>query len=65
MKRNRGKQTVSLEDRIADEVRRLREKAELLPQGPRRDQAMRRVQQAETGLHMNEWLTSPGLQSQK
>jgi hypothetical protein len=59
--RRRFKQTVSLEDRIAEEARRLREEAELLPHGPVRDAAMRRARQAETGSHINEWLRSPGL----
>ena len=62
MQRRRIKQTTSLEDRIAEEARRLREEAELLPRGPVREAAMRRVRQAETGSHINQWLRSPGLQ---
>jgi len=62
MKRRRFKQTVSLEERLAEEARRLREEAELLPHGPVRDAALRRARQAETGSHMSEWLRSPGLQ---
>jgi hypothetical protein len=65
MKRRRFKQTVSLEDRLAEEARRLREEAELLPHGPLRDAALRRARQAETGSHMSEWLRSPGLQPPK
>jgi hypothetical protein len=61
-KRRRFKQTVSLEERLAEEARRLREEAELLPHGPVRDEALRRARQAETGSHMSEWLRSPGLQ---
>ncbi|WP_259213088.1 hypothetical protein [Bradyrhizobium centrosematis] len=60
-KRRRFKQTVPLEVRLAEEARRLREEAELLPHGPVRDDALRRARQAETGSHMSEWLTSPGL----
>ncbi|MCP3444583.1 hypothetical protein [Bradyrhizobium sp. CCGUVB14] len=60
-KRRRFKQTVSLEERLAEEARRLREEAELLPHGPVRDAALRRARQAETGSHMSEWLRSPGL----
>jgi hypothetical protein len=63
--RRRTKQTTSLEDRLAEQARRLREEAELLPHGPVREAAMRRARQAETGLHMNEWLKSPGLQPPK
>ena len=60
-RRRRFKQTVSLEDGLAEPARRLREEAELLPHGPVRDDALRRARQAETGAHMSEWLTSPGL----
>ncbi|WP_080669438.1 hypothetical protein [Bradyrhizobium japonicum] len=60
--RRRFKQTTSLEDRLAEEARRLREEAELLPHGPVRDAAIRRARQAETGAHINQWLRSPGLQ---
>ena len=59
--RRRFKQTVSLEERLAEEARRLREEAELLPHGPVREAALRKARQAETGSHMSEWLTSPGL----
>jgi len=61
-KRRRVKQTTSLEERLAEEARRLREEAELLPYGPVRDEALRRARQAETGSHMTAWLRSPGLQ---
>ncbi|WP_247770072.1 hypothetical protein [Bradyrhizobium sp. 192] len=60
-KRRRFKQTTSLEERLAEEARRLREEAKLLPHGPAREETLRRARQAETGSHMSEWLTSPGL----
>ena len=60
-KRRRFKQVVSLEDRLAEEARRLREEAELVPPGPVRDEALRKARQAETGAHLSEWLRSPGL----
>lgn len=63
--RRRVKQTSSLEERLAEEARRLRKEAELLPHGPVREAALRRARQAETGSHMSEWLTSPGLQPPK
>jgi hypothetical protein len=63
MQRTHVKQTHSLEERLAEQVRRLREEAELLPHGPVREAALRRVRQAETGSHISEWLRSPGLQS--
>nr|WP_249140974.1 hypothetical protein [Bradyrhizobium liaoningense] len=60
--RRRVKQTQTLEERLAEHARLLREEAELLPHGPVRDEALRRARQAETGSHMSEWLRSPGLQ---
>ncbi|MHC2626802.1 hypothetical protein ACVIW2_008834 [Bradyrhizobium huanghuaihaiense] len=61
-RRRRFAQTVSLEERLAEEAKRLREKARSLPPGPLRDDALRKARQAETGSHMSQWLRSPGLQ---
>ena len=58
--RCRVKQTKSLEERMAEHARLLREEAELLPHGPVREAALKRAREAETGLHMNEWLKPPG-----
>ncbi|WP_370165635.1 hypothetical protein [Bradyrhizobium diazoefficiens] len=60
--RRRFKQTRSLEERLSQEAKRLREEAKTLPPGPRREEALRKARQAETGSHMSEWLRSPGLQ---
>ncbi len=65
VRRRRFKQTQSLEDRLAEHAKRLREEAELLPHGPVRDEALRRARQAETGSHLTEWLRSPGPQAPK
>jgi hypothetical protein len=59
MTRRRFKQTQTLAERLAAEVRRLREEARSLPQGSEREAALRKARQAESGLRMNEWLTSP------
>ena len=56
------KQTVSLEGRLADEAKRLREEAKALPPGAFREALIRRARQADTGARMSEWLRSPGLQ---
>ncbi|HEX5323992.1 MAG TPA: hypothetical protein VFW40_09410 [Capsulimonadaceae bacterium] len=61
MQRRRFKQIVSLETRLAKEAKRLREEAKLLPHGAVREQILRKARQAETGSHLNKWLTSPGL----
>jgi hypothetical protein len=61
MERRRFKQTQSLEERLAEDAKRLRAEAKLLPLGTARDELIRRARQAETGSHMSEWLRSPGL----
>jgi hypothetical protein len=61
MLRRRFKQTVSLEERLSEEAKRLRVEAKSLPPGPDRDILIRKARQAETGSHMSEWLRSPGL----
>jgi hypothetical protein len=65
LRRRHFKQTQSLEERLSEEAKRLREEAKLLPSGAVRDEMIRRARQAETGSHMSEWLTSPGLQPPK
>jgi hypothetical protein len=61
MRRRRFKQTQSLEIRLAEESKRLREEAKLLPPGAVREELLRRARQTEIGSHMSEWLRSPGL----
>jgi len=63
--RRRFTQTVSLEERLAEEAKRLREQAKTLPHGAQREDLLRKARQAETGSHMSEWLRSPGLQPPK
>ncbi|MET4721202.1 hypothetical protein ABIF63_005308 [Bradyrhizobium japonicum] len=65
MQRRHFKQTVSLEDRLADEAKRLREKARSLPHGVERERAIRKARQCETGSDISEWLRSPGLRVSK
>ncbi len=59
--RRRFKQHQSLEERLSEEAKRLREEAKLLPPGALREQVLRKARQCETGSHMTEWLQSPGL----
>jgi hypothetical protein len=63
--RRRFKQTLSLEERLSEEAKRLRAEAKLLPPGAARDELIRKARQAKTGAHITEWLTSPGLQPPK
>ena len=60
-RRRRFQHIQSLEARLAEEAKRLREEAKLLPPGAVRDAMLRKARQAETGSHMTEWITSPGL----
>jgi hypothetical protein len=57
------KPTETVEQRLTNEARDLREQARLLPHGAVRDATIRKARQAETGSHINEWLSSPGLRA--
>lgn len=59
--RRRFKQTDQLEERLAQEAKRLREEAKGTKPGPAREELLRKARQCETGSHMSEWLRSPGL----
>ena len=60
MQRRRFKQTLALEERLAEEGERLREQAKKLPPGLERETLLRKARQAETGSHISEWPRSPG-----
>jgi hypothetical protein len=62
MQRRHFTQTESLETRLANEAAKLRKQAQGTPHGIERERLMRRARQAEIGSHINEWLSSPGLQ---
>jgi hypothetical protein len=55
MERRRIKHEASLEERLAEQARRLREQAKTLPPGKERDGLMRRAREAEITSHINEW----------
>jgi hypothetical protein len=65
MQRRRFIQNQPLEERLAEEAKRLRVEAKSLPPGAKREELIRRARQAEIGSHMSEWLSSPGLQPPK
>jgi hypothetical protein len=52
----------SFENQITAEKSRLETQAAGLPPGPQKDALLKKVRQLETASHVNEWLTSPGLQ---
>ena len=53
----------TLVDRLMLEANRLKDEAHKLPYGPLRDAMIRKARQSETAAHMDQWLSSPGLQS--
>ena len=65
MQRRRFKDILTFPERLDQEAKRLRAEAEKLPHGPERDVLLRKARQAETAFHVNDWLSSPGLQPPK
>jgi hypothetical protein len=63
MKRRHFKQTTTLDQRLTQEAKRLRQEAKGIPPGIEREMLIRRARQAETAVHIQEWLASPGLKS--
>ncbi|MCP1848987.1 MULTISPECIES: hypothetical protein [unclassified Bradyrhizobium] len=54
IKRRHFKQEHSLEERLTEEAKSLREEASVLPEGMEKEQLLKRTRQAETGAHMSE-----------
>ena len=52
----------TFEDRIAAEKARLEAQVARLRDGPKKDELLEKIRQLETASHINEWLSSPGLQ---
>ena len=52
----------TFEDRIAAEKARLEAQVAKLKPGPQKEVLLRKIRQLETASHINEWLSSPGLQ---
>ena len=61
--RRHFKQTVTLQERLAEDTEQLREQAKLLPPGNALDQVLKRIRQNETAAHITELLNSPGLKT--
>ena len=63
--RRRFKQTVTLEERLSNESKRLRDEAKKLPPGPAQADLLRKAREAEMVADVAGWITSPGLQPPK
>jgi hypothetical protein len=58
----RKRSPLKFEERIAAEKARLETQVAHLPHGPERDALQKKIRQLAIAAHMNEWMTSPGLQ---
>jgi hypothetical protein len=58
-KRQRVKQTATLQDRISEWADGVRKEAH----GPQRDELLKKVRRAVTAMHLGDWANSAGLQS--
>jgi hypothetical protein len=63
--RRRFKHQITLQDRIAAWAKQVRAQAAELPPGPDREELLKKVRQAETAMHLDDWANSPGLQTPK
>ncbi|QPF83868.1 hypothetical protein IC762_30040 [Bradyrhizobium genosp. L] len=61
IKGRRFKQTQTLEERLAEEAKSLREEAKNLRPGIETESLLKKARQNDTAAHMSEWLRSPGL----
>ena len=65
IKRRRFRQETSLQDRIVEWAVALRKQADVMRPGPERDELLKKLRQAETAMHMEDWANSRGLQPPK
>jgi hypothetical protein len=59
--RRRLTQLLSLQERLDQESSRLLFEARKLPHGAEREMLIRKARQAGTAMHIDKWLSSPGL----
>jgi len=52
----------TFEENLAAEKTKLEAQMAQLKPGPQRDGLLKKIRQIETAMHINEWLSSPGLQ---
>ena len=63
MQRRRIQHDAPLDQRLIEEAQRLRKVAKGTHPGIERERLIRKARQAETAAHMQEWLSSRGLQA--
>ena len=59
MKRHRVQHTTTLEARLIEEAKRLRNAAKKLPRGLRRENCLHKTEQHEQACEISQWLSSP------
>ena len=62
MQRRRRSVPHTFESNIAAEKKRLEAEAARLKPGPKLDAILAKISQLDTAIHINEWISSPGLQ---
>jgi len=60
-KRNRTKQTYSLQERLQLSAEQARQRARRLPAGSEREMLLRRAKQDEVTSNLTDWLMMPGV----
>ena len=60
-----GDNEKSFQERLSVFADDERKKAKLLPPGPERELALRKIRQADTAAHLNDWANSAELQPPK
>jgi hypothetical protein len=65
LQRLRFRHEKTFKERLKEQSAACRAEADKIPHGTARELLLRRARQAETAAHMDEWLSSPGLQSPK
>ena len=64
-KRRRFRQYKSLKERLESFALGMRKKASQLPPGPEQEDVLRRANQADVAIQLEDWVSSPGLQPPK
>ena len=59
---NLFRMATSLQDRIAEWAASVRNQFNGMSPGPERDELIKNLRQAETAMHLENWVNSPGLQ---
>jgi hypothetical protein len=60
--RRRSKQTIPLSQRLSTWAEDMRGRAATLPEGPEREDLLKRAGQADVAAHIDQWAQSPSLQ---